>query len=392
MPTLWQKRAKLDARVAAFTVGRDPELDLELIPYDCAASIAHARMLKSIGLLGPGEARDLERELKGVIGLWEKKKFRIKPADEDGHTAIENHLVARLGPAGKKIHTARSRNDQVLTALRLYSKDKIAETRGAIAELGRTLRGLSARHRGVEFPGYTHSRKAMPYTVGRYFRAFADTFRDDLLLLDAAGRINDQNPLGSAAGYGTTLKIDRELTTRLLGFRRTQQSELYAQNSRGKFESIILSALSQVMLDLQRLAHDLVLYSMDEFGYFRLPEEFCTGSSIMPQKKNPDVLELVRATFAAVHSGYLQTMEILKGLPSGYHRDLQLTKEPLLRGFADTLKAVRIMGVVLAGLVVDEARCRRACTDEIYAADKALELAKRGVPFRDAYRKISKKY
>ena len=387
---LWQKGTRLDPRIEAFTVGRDPELDRELIPYDCRASIAHARMLMSVGLLTAREAGDLKRELKGIIGLWKENKFKIRPGDEDGHTAIENHLVKKLGPAGKKIHTARSRNDQVLTALRLYSKDRTGEVRTAVRELRLTLRRLGRRYRGIQFPGYTHSRKAMPYTVGKYFQAFADALDDDLRLLRAAEEINDQNPLGTAAGYGTSLKIDRDLTTRLLGFGRTQKNELYAQNSRGKFESIFLCVFSQVMLDLQRLAHDLALYSMDEFGYFRLPDEFSTGSSIMPQKKNPDVLELVRARFAVVHSCYLQSMEILKGLPSGYQRDLQLTKEPLMRGLEETLKTVRIMGVVLVDLIVDADKCCAACTDEIYAADKAFALVRQGVPFRDAYRKISK--
>ncbi len=388
---LWQKGTRLDPRIEAFTVGRDPELDRALIPYDCRASIVHARMLEAVGILEAKEAQALVQELERIIALWKNGQFRIRPGDEDGQTAIENQLVKELGPAGKKIHTARSRNDQVLTALRLYSKDRLAEVRAAVSELRRTLVRLSAKHRGVDLPGYTHSRKAMPYKVGKYFQAFADALADDLRLLRTAEEINDQNPLGTAAGYGTSLEIDRALTTRLLGFRRTQRNELHAQNSRGKFESIILGALSQVMLDLQRLAHDLVLYSMDEFGYFRLPEEFSTGSSIMPQKKNPDVLELVRANFAVVHSCYLQTMEILKGLPSGYQRDLQLTKEPLMRGFDSALKSTRIMDVVLSGLIVDAERCRRACTDEIYAADKALALAKKGIPFRDAYRKISKK-
>lgn len=388
---LWQKGTRLDPRVEEFTVGRDPELDQALIPYDCRASIAHARMLQSVGLLTAREARALERELKGVVDLWTANKFRIRPGDEDGHTAIENHLVRKLGPAGKKIHTARSRNDQVLTALRLYSRDKMAEVRTAVLELRRALGRLGRRYRSVEFPGYTHSRKAMPYTVGKYFRAFADALGDDLRLLRAAAEVNDQNPLGTAAGYGTSLRVDREMTTKSLGFRRTQTNELYAQNSRGKFESIILCVLSQVMLDLQRLAHDLALYSMDEFGYFRLPAEFTTGSSIMPQKKNPDVLELVRANFAVVHSAYLQTIEILKGLPSGYQRDLQLTKEPLIRGLAETLRTVRIVAVVLGGLTVDVGKCRAACTEEIYAADKALELAQKGVPFRDAYRRVSRR-
>ncbi len=220
----------------------------------------------------------------------------------------------------------------------------------------------------------------MPYTVGKYFQAFADALSDDLRLLQAAAEINDQNPLGTAAGYGTSLKIDRDLTTRLLGFGRTQENDLYAQNSRGKFESIILGALSQVMLDLQRLAHDLILYSMDEFGYFRLPEEFATGSSIMPQKKNPDVLELVRAKFAVVHACYFQIMEILKGLPSGYHRDLQLTKEPLMRGLDETLSSVRIMGLVLGALIVDAEKCRTPARTRSTPRTRPWPWRKRGSP------------
>jgi argininosuccinate lyase len=389
---LWQKQTRLDRRVEKFTVGDDPMLDLELIPYDCAASIAHARMLKKVGFLSAEEARKLAKELENIIGLHRNNRFKIRPDEEDGHTAIENRLVRRLGAIGKKIHTGRSRNDQVLVALRLYSRDRLSEIRKALAALIVTLGRMGRKYRNVSLAGYTHSRKAMPYTVGKHFQAYADALKDDLRLVKAAAEINDQNPLGSAAGYGTTLPIDREMTTELLGFRRTQKNELYAQNSRGKFESIILSALSQVMLDLQRLAHDLVLFSMDEFGYFRLPEEFCTGSSIMPQKKNPDVLELVRAKFAVVHSGYLQVMEILKGLPSGYHRDLQLTKEPLFRGFREALETVRIMIVVIAGLRVDRERCRKACTGEIKAADEAFELVRKGVPFRDAYRSVARKY
>jgi argininosuccinate lyase len=388
---LWQRGGGIDRRIEKFTVGSDPELDLELVEYDCRASIAHARMLRTIGILSAAESRQLAAELGKIITLNRLKQFRIRVEEEDCHTAIENRLVRRLGATGKKIHAGRSRNDQVLTAIRLYSKDRLNHIKDSLGRLMENLNRMSRKYRNAPVPGYTHSRKAMPYSVGRYFRAFEDAFKDDLLLLESAGRINDQNPLGSAAGFGTSLELNRDLTTRLLGFRKTQENELYAQNSRGKFESIILFALSQVMLDLQRLAADLVLFSMEEFGFFRLPEEFCTGSSIMPQKKNPDVLELVRANFAVVHSGYLRVMEILKGLPSGYHRDLQLTKEPLIRGFRETLTTIEIMCLVLAGLKVNEDMCRRACTDEIYAADRVHELVRKGAAFRDAYRAVARK-
>lgn len=388
---LWQKEIKLDERAEKFTVGNDPAIDLELVKYDCLASLAHAKMLEAAGILSRREALNLERELKNVIALSQSNKFRIRTRDEDGHTAIENYLVRRLGSTGKKIHAARSRNDQVLAALRLYSKDKLRHTEASLVGLINRLAKLRKKFAAVEIPGYTHSRKAMPYTIGKYFGAFADAFRDDILLLRTASRINDQNPLGSAAGYGTGLPIDRRLTTRLLSFRKTQWNELYAQNSRGKFEGIILFALSQIMLDLQKLAQDLILYSMDEFGFFALPPEFCTGSSIMPHKKNPDVLEIARAKFSVVHAHYLRVVDILKGLPSGYHRDLQLTKEPLTSGFRETIETLDIMDAVLARLKVNRKKCRLACTKEIYSADRAYDLVRKGMPFRDAYRKIARR-
>ena len=389
---LWQEKNLRNRCIDEYTAGNDPILDLELVPYDCLASIAHARMLRALKIISAAEARDLEKEFRKIVLLARSGRFKIRPEEEDGHTAIENYLTRRLGRAGKKIHTARSRNDQVLVALRLYSRDRLDETRTALSKLIATLSRLGKTYRFARMPGYTHSRKAMPYSVGRYFRAFAEALKDDLLLIASARRINDQNPLGTAAGFGVPLKIDREMTTKLLGFRRTQKNELYAQNSRGKFEAVILFALSQVMLDLQRLAHDLILFSMDEFGYFVLPERLCTGSSMMPHKKNPDVLELVRGSLAVVHSGYLRVMEILKGLSSGYHRDLQLTKEPLILGFKETLRTIEIVGLVLADLKVDRERCRRACTAEVYATDRVFGLVRKGAAFRDAYREISRMY
>lgn len=388
---LWEKGGRLDPRVEKFTVGDDPELDLELVEYDCRASIAHTRALRKAGILSPAETRRLEQELRNIIALHKKKKFKIRVEDEDCHTAIENHLTRKLGAAGKKIHAGRSRNDQVLAALRLYSREKVNRIEGSLRSLIDVLSRLGRRYRDASMPGYTHSRKAMPYTVGRYFAAFADAFRDDLRLLEFVSRLTDQNPLGSAAGYGSRLELDRGLTTRLLGFRRTQQNPLYAQNSRGKFESIILAGLSQVMLDVQRLATDLVLFGMEEFGFFRLPDAFCTGSSIMPQKKNPDVLELSRASCAAVHASYLQVIETVKGLPSGYHRDLQSTKEPFMRGLRKTQETVDIMTLVLRSLRVDLGKCCEACTEEIRSADRALAMVKKGTAFRDAYRSVARR-
>lgn len=388
---LWQKDYELNRQVEKYTVGHDHLIDLNLVKYDCIASMAHAKMLNKIGGISNRELIELLRELTNIIKLAQQKKFKIKIKDEDCHTAIENHLIRKLGEIGKKIHTARSRNDQVLTAVRLYSKDKLKEIENTLLEFIETLKNVSKKYEDVEIPGYTHSRKAMPYSVGRYFEAFKEALYDNLLLLKMAYRINDQNPLGSVAGYGAGLKIDRDLTTELLGFSKTQKNELYCQNSRGKFESIILFALSQIMLDLQKLANDLIQFTMDEFGYFSLPDEFCTGSSIMPHKKNPDVLELVRAKAAVIVSYYFQVIDIIRGLHSGYNRDLQLTKEPLMKSFNITLDALKIMNLIVNNLKVNRENCKRACTEEIYSVEKTFDLVKKGRAFRDVYQEISKK-
>lgn len=381
----------MNKEIEKFTVGSDHLLDMNLVKYDCIGSIAHAKMLYRIGVLSKRELLELEKELKCIIKLAQMKKFKINLEDEDCHSAIENHLTKKLGETGKKIHTARSRNDQVLTALRLYSKDKLQQIETSLLKLIETLKEVSKKYKNVGIPGYTHSRKAMPYSVGKYFEAFKEALEDDLLLLRLAYRINDQNPLGSGAGYGINLEIDRDLTTELLDFNKTQKNELYCQNSRGKFESIILFALSQIMLELQKLANDLILFSMDEFGYFNLPDEFCTGSSIMPHKKNPDVLELVRAKSAVIISYYFQVIDIVKGLHSGYNRDLQLTKEPLMKGCGITLDAMKIMNLVMANLKVNKENCKKGCTKEISSVDKTYDLVMKGNAFRDAYQKISKK-
>lgn len=388
---LWQKEYELNRLVEKYTAGHDPLIDLNLVKHDCIASMAHAKMLNKVGIISDKELLELERELKNIIKLAQRKKFTIKIEDEDCHTAIENHLAKKLGETGKKIHTARSRNDQVLTAIRLYSKDRIKEIENTLLEFIETLKTVGKKYEDVEMPGYTHSRKAMPYSVGKYFEAFKEAVDDDLQLLKMAYRINDQNPLGSAAGYGAGIKIDRDLTTELLDFSKTQKNELYCQNSRGKFESIILFVLSQIMLDLQRLANDLIQFSMDEFGYFSLPDKFCTGSSLMPHKKNPDVLELIRAETVVIVSYYFRVIDILRGLHSGYSRDLQLTKEPLMKSFDITLDTLKMMILVINNLKVNKENCKRACTEETHSVEKIYDLVKKGRAFRDAYQEVSKK-
>lgn len=383
---LWQKKYNLNKKIEKYTVGNDHLIDLNLVEYDCIASIAHAKMLNKIGIVNKKEFIKIKSQLNNIIKLKKKNKFKIKIEEEDCHTAIENYL----GKLGKKIHTARSRNDQVLTAIRLYSKDKLKKTEVILLSLIKTLDKLNVKHKNIDIPGYTHQRKAMPYTAGKFFEAFKESLEDNITLLKTAYKLNDQNPLGSAAGYGVDLKINKEFTTNLLGFKKIQNNDLYCQNSRGKIESVIIFALSQIMLDLGKLANDLILFSMDEFGYFMLPKEFCTGSSIMPHKHNPDVLELVRAKSAVVSSYLFQVNEIIKNLHSGYNRDFQLIKEPLIKSFNITIDSMKIMDLVLANLKVNKEKCRKACTKDVYSVNKAYDLVKKGMPFRDAYKKISK--
>jgi len=313
----------LHEKVEEFTAGEDVKLDQRLVEWDVVGSIAHATMLNKIGILTESELMDLKRALINVIDLNEKGKFIIELKDEDIHTKIENFLTENLGNVGKKIHTGRSRNDQVQVDLRLYTKEKLLKIQINLLNLCKELTRFAEKNKWVPMPGYTHFQKAMPSSVGLWAMAYAESLLDDLRILKTAYSINDQNPLGSAAGYGVPLDLDRDLTTRLLGFESLQNNVLYVQNSRGKIESIVISALSQIMIDLSRLCNDVILYSTEEFGFFNIGDKFRTGSSIMPKKRNPDILELVRGKMSTVVSSFTQVVDIIKNLPSGYHRDIQ---------------------------------------------------------------------
>ncbi len=386
MGKLWQKGAKLDRRVEAYTVGDDHILDRELVKYDCLGSIAHAKMLGKIGILTDDEVDSLVTALQEII---DQGSLQILPEQEDCHTAIENYLTEKLGKVGEKIHTGRSRNDQVLTALRLYYLDKIGECRGAVDSLVGELQGLSERDGGTPMPGYTHMRKAMPSSVALWCGAFVESAKDNLALLDAAEKLMDQSPLGTAAGYGIPLDIDRQLTSDELGFSRVQENPIYAQMSRGKFEVTLLHALGQIMFDLNKLASDLILFSMPEFGYFSLPEELCTGSSIMPQKQNPDVLEIMRGKYHTVKACEREVAGVSADLGSGFHRDFQLTKGPTMRGVDVTLKSLEIASLVVSAISVNTERCQESMTDELFATERAYDLVQEGVPFREAYRRVA---
>ncbi len=380
---LWKKDYDVNKEIEKYTVGNDYLIDKNLLKYDVIGSIAHASMLKKIGILTNKEFVKLKKELKDIL---KNKDFKIKQSDEDVHTAIENYLTKKLGNLGKKIHTARSRNDQSNLDIRLYTKEKLLEISESLLKLAKTLLNFSEKNKKIPMPGYTHTQKAMPSSAGLWSGAFLESLLDDLILLKTAFKLNNQCPLGSAASYGVSLNIDRKYTSDLLGFEKLQNNVLYAQNSRGKIESIVLSALTQIMIDLGKMSSDLVFFST--LGYFELPNEFCTGSSIMPQKKNQDVLELVRAKVSVVEACLFEVNGVIKNLISGYNRDFQLTKEPLIKGIEITKDTIKIIDLVMKGLNVNKDKCIKAFTPEIFATDKALELVKKGMPFRNAYKEV----
>ena len=389
MSKLWEKSISLDKAIESFTVGNDPELDQVLVPFDCKASKAHAKMLGQKGYLTAEEVENIISELDQIIQRHAKGDFKIKVSQEDCHTAIEECLVEKLGEVGKKIHTARSRNDQVLTALRLYYKDELMKINSLAKTWVDTLTQFGDNHQEVNFPGYTHMQKAMPSSIHMWANAYGDSMKDDLKSLDTVSSLIDQSPLGSAAGYGVPIEIDPKMTAEEMGFTKTQENPIYCQLSRGKFELAILQVLSQLLLTINRLASDLIQFSMAEFEYFSLPEDFCTGSSIMPQKENPDVLELLRANYHIILGYETQVKTLTSNLISGYNRDIQLSKEPVMRGIKLVKDCLGISAVVVSGLTVNKDKCQAAMTSELYATEKAYEMVKEGIPFREAYRKIA---
>lgn len=387
---LWEKGYQLNQMVEAFMTGDDPLLDHALISYDCYGSIAHAKMLEKIGILTKEESYQVIQELIYLIQMAAEGKFVIKIEDEDVHTAVENALVKKLGDTGKKLHTARSRNDQVLLDIRLYMKNQLLHIGEAILEACHTLCQFAETHKTVPIVGRTHFQRAMPSSIGLWAGAFAESLLDNFYLLQGAFDLIDQCPLGSAASYGVSLPIDRQYCAELLGFKSVQNNVLYANNSRGKLEAVILHVMVQVMNDLSKIATDIIIFCAPEFGYLTLPEKFCPGSSLMPQKKNPCPLELIRAKSAVVQSYLFQILEITRALPSGYNRDFQETKRPLMQGFEITYSSLQVFAVIFSELQVNEEKCVRAFTPELFATDEVLKLASAGIPFRTAYQHVSK--
>ena len=390
---LWKKDYDLNKEIEKFTVGNDYLLDKKLVKYDCIASIAHAKMLKKTGILNASELNKIIKGLNEIIKLDQKGKFKINQEDEDCHTAIEKYLTKKYGAAGKKIHTARSRNDQVLTALRLYEKEELKKIKALLSQYKGSLVAIIKKYGKIKIPGYTHMQKAMPTDIKTWLGSFVSSLEDDLKLLDAVYSIIDKSPLGSAASFGVPLiKIDKKMTASLMGFSKVMINPMYAQLSRGKFEATILHLLSQIMLDLNKLATDLMLFNMQEFGFISLPKDFCTGSSIMPQKKNPDVLELVRAKYHVVLGEEFKVKSMISNLISGYNRDLQLTKEPVISSLEIVKSCIKMMVLTVSKIKIDEKKCEEALTKELYATEEAYKLVKKGIPFREAYKKVSRKF
>jgi len=391
MTRLWDKGAPLDERVLAYTAGDDHRLDERLVRYDVRASLAHAAMLHAQGLLSAADLAAIGRGLSQLATEHEQGLWQIELGDEDGQTALERRLTERIGAAGGRIHLGRSRNDQVLTALRLYLRDAVVElSEGACAVAG-ALDALAAREGATPLPGYTHMQQAMPSSVALWAGGFAAELRDDARGIEGVLRRLGRNPLGSAAGYGTPgLPLDRAATTAALGFASVHEPVTAVQLSRGKAEAQVLFELTLLMQDLGRLAADVLLFYTREFGFVALPEAFTTGSSIMPQKRNPDVFELIRGRTATAQAALLEALALTAKLPSGYQRDLQLLKAPLFRGIDVAAQTVDILPQALAALKFRPENIR--LDPSIHAAEEAYALVvKEGIPFREAYRRIGEK-
>lgn len=393
MKKLWQKnKMKLNSLVEAFETKDDLILDQKLIKYDVLGSIAHAKMLFKINILNGEELSKLEQGLNEIIKLDKAGEFNLEYGDEDIHTKIENFLTEKYGEVGKKIHTARSRNDQVLTALRLYNKNELEEIQKYLLALIQSFHKFSKKYGNVPMPGYTHMQKAMPSSVSLWSESFKDSLLDDLSLVKAVYKVNNQSPLGSAAGFGVSIEIDKQYTAKLLGFEKVQENSLYCQNSRGKTEAAILAGLISILSTINKFATDLMLFTTSEFDFFKVSGDLTTGSSIMPQKKNLDIAELLKSKVHLVLGNYIQIVSLSSNLMSGYNRDIQDSKKPLMESFEITLDCLKIAKILLENLTPNEEKLKAAMTDELFATEKALKLVLEGESFRDAYQKVGKDY
>ena len=385
---LWEKNFEINKEIERFTVGRDREMDMYLAKYDVLGSMAHITMLESIGLLGKDELDRLLAELKGIYATCEGGEFAIEDGVEDVHSQVELMLTRRLGDMGKKIHSGRSRNDQVLVDLKLFIRNEIKEIAGLVKVLFDELIQKSEQYKGVLMPGYTHLQVAMPSSFGLWFGAYAESLADDMLFLQAAWRMANRNPLGSAAGYGSSFPLNRTMTTELLGFDTMDYNVVYAQMGRGKTERNTAFAMASVAGTLAKMAFDACMFNSQNFAFVRLPKECTTGSSIMPHKKNPDVFELIRAKSNKLQALPQQITLIMNNLPSGYFRDLQIIKEEFLPAFDELKDCLRMAAYIINRMEVNEHILDDKRYDLMFSVEEVNRLAASGMPFRDAYKKV----
>ena len=385
---LWEKNFEINKEIERFTVGRDREMDMYLAKYDVLGSMAHITMLESIGLLEKDELDRLLAELKGIYATCESGEFVIEDGVEDVHSQVELMLTRRLGDMGKKIHSGRSRNDQVLVDLKLFIRNEIKEIAGLVKALFDELIQKSEQYKGVLMPGYTHLQVAMPSSFGLWFGAYAESLTDDMLFLQAAWRMANRNPLGSAAGYGSSFPLDRTMTTELLGFDTMDYNVVYAQMGRGKTERNTAFAMASVAGTLAKMAFDACMFNSQNFAFIRLPKECTTGSSIMPHKKNPDVFELIRAKSNKLQALPQQITLIMNNLPSGYFRDLQIIKEEFLPAFDELKDCLRMAAYIINRMEVNEHILDDKRYDLMFSVEEVNRLAAAGMPFRDAYKKV----
>jgi len=390
MKKLWSKGGEtLHPAVNQYMVSRTLAADAAILPFDVAASTAHVRMLATVGLITNAERDQLVAALAEVLALHEREAFVLTPEQEDVHTAIESFLSEKLGALGRKVHVGRSRNDQVLVALRLYVLSELEGTMAEILSTAEKILAFARKHEFVPMPGFTHMQHAMPSSVGQWSGAFVEALLNDGEVLKSVRAQHDQNPLGAAAGFGTGVPIDREETTRELGLKKVQVNPIFCQISRAKFDALTLAALSQVMMTLGRIANDAIIFTSQEFGFFAVDRALTTGSSIMPQKQNLDIMEVLRANVAIVASLQLRVQMAAHNLLSGYNKDVKIDKEALLEGFRITRDSLVVAGLLFEHLTPNEERLLAAFKDaEIFAADQANRLVMSGMPFRDAYRKV----
>lgn len=388
MATLWNKGISATKAVEDFTTGKDRELDLRLAKFDVIGSKAHIKMLQKIGLLKTEEEKKLQRGLDEILEEISSGKFKLATDVEDIHSQVELLLTKRLGTIGKKIHSGRSRNDQVLVDLKLFFKEECEIVRDEVVELFDILQKLSEKYKDVILPGYTHFQIAMPSSFGLWFGAYAETLADDMLMLRAAHSIADQNPLGSAAGYGSSFPLDREMTTKLLGFKTLSYNSIAAQLGRGKTEKALASAIGQIAGTINKLAEDCCIYMCPNFGFIKFPDELTTGSSIMPHKKNPDVWEILRGNCNMIQAAQNEISMMTTNLPHGYHRDYQLLKEVIFPALEKMHVSLKMAKYMLENISVNEDILKDSKYEVMFTVEEVNQLAAAGTPFRDAYKTV----